>query len=367
MKFDYSMTSNQVMWLLAAMNFGTPVLLSFTGTITLAGQDAWIALFLSGAGALFMAFIALHLASLFPDKTLGEFSQILLGKWGGKLIVLAYIVMMLISIPFVLRQSADFVTIALLQDTPGWVISGLICLPCLYLAMYGLKSLVRVSEVIGPIVYALVILLLSVLVKDLNLHNLQPVYADTGALNIMRGSLGVMSFLCESVLLLLLPPFLGDSPKAKRRGFIGGILIPWLFLSLFLLFVLMIFGPDLSSKMWYPAYGAVRFISFGGFIERVDPIVVLIWLYCMVVKLSFFILMASYNLSKWFQLKRKKSIVWIVVLAGYMGSLVPNNIIDTLKHFLDRAWISWIFPVNLVFIPLLLWTVAMIRQRRISR
>ncbi|MBO7743153.1 endospore germination permease [Paenibacillus sp. MWE-103] len=365
MKSDYSMTSNQVMWLLATMNFGTTVLLSFTGTITIAGQDAWISVILSGAGSLFQAFVALRLASLFPNKTLSEFSQILLGKWGGYMITLVYMVMLLLMIPFVLRQGADFVTIAVLQDTPISVVSGLICLPCLYLVMFGLKSLVRCSEVIGPIVYALVLLLLIVLVKDVNLHNLRPIYADTGAANIMRGSLGMMSYLCESVLLLLLPPFMSDSVKAKRRGFILGILIAWLFLSLFLLFVLMIFGPDLSSKMWYPAYGAVRFISFGGFIERVDPIGVLIWMYCMVIKLSLFILMAAYNLSKWLQLKKWKSSVLIIVVAGYIGSLVPHNIINMQKYFPERIWLPWIFPINLVLIPLLLWMSSIIRRCRI--
>ncbi|WP_274653128.1 GerAB/ArcD/ProY family transporter [Paenibacillus humicola] len=363
MKPVMKISGNQILWMLATMEFGATVLLTFAPTFEHAKQDVWIAALLSGASALFITYLAVKIGSYFPKMTFVEYTQVLFGKWCGRLIVVPYFIMLFSVIPVIMRQGADFITITLLQETPVWAVLVLIGIITVYVALSGIEGIARSSEFLGPFIYFLLLVLIVALMKDVNWHYVLPVYVDTGWKEIARGSVYMTGFLGEAVLLIFLYPFI-DSPKGVYRYTLIGVGLAWLFLAMCIVIVLTLFGPDFAEKMWYPAYGAVRFVSLGGFVERIDPVGILIWLYSYIIKLSMYLFITAYSFSQWLKLKKWKRLIWLVVAVGIIGGLLPKNIVSTNMVYAQTVFQMYVLPINMVLIPLLVWIAAAIRARK---
>src|SRR5688572_9456454 len=73
-----------------------------------AKQDAWItAMILAGFGLL-LAWLYKTLGSLFPDMTLVEYSQEILGRWVGKITSLLFFTYTFFLCAIILRQISNF-------------------------------------------------------------------------------------------------------------------------------------------------------------------------------------------------------------------------------------------------------------------
>lgn len=358
--FKGHVTGVQLRWLLSTMMFGNAVLMSFSSILQAANQDAWIAALLGGAITFYTAFVSIKISMYFPDQSFVEYSQILFGKWFGKLLTLPYLIMFLSVAPVVYRQGSDFISTTLLQETPVWAVVGLFCLIVFYLASGGIDGIARCCEITGPLIFVLLILFLVLLLPDADYHQLLPVYVDTGAFHILQASRYMAGYLGESVVLILIVPFL-DRKHIYRESF-RSLAISLLFLTVFLVFVLMVFGPNLSKQMWYPAYGAVRIISLGGFLERIDPIAVIIWLYCVLIKLAVYSFAMSYSLSQWLNIKNWRRLLWVVVLIGGVCSVLPRNIVNVNVQFGELYWYRFILPINMLLLPTFVWIVAALRK-----
>ncbi len=77
----------QIFWLMFSMEMGMTLLLTLPGAIADTKQDTWISMILASMFAITTTFIATKLSLLYPDLTFIEYSQRILGKWLGKIIV----------------------------------------------------------------------------------------------------------------------------------------------------------------------------------------------------------------------------------------------------------------------------------------
>ena len=139
---------------------------------------------------LFTTFVAVRLSLLYPEQTFIQYTQSILGKWLGKIILVPYFLMWVFVTGIILREYADFVNAALFISTPLWIVI-LIMLGAIVYVTYsgGLRSISRCSEIIGPIsvLSGIVVILLSV--KDWNWLRILPVYSNSGLLPIVKGGL----------------------------------------------------------------------------------------------------------------------------------------------------------------------------------
>ena len=82
-------SGRQIFWMMFTFEVGQSLLLVIPATIRTAKQDAWISILIAGdRGCSY--FLATTLGSLYPKQTLIEFSQTILGKWLGKLLLIPY-------------------------------------------------------------------------------------------------------------------------------------------------------------------------------------------------------------------------------------------------------------------------------------
>ncbi|MBW5445672.1 GerAB/ArcD/ProY family transporter [Cohnella sp. CFH 77786] len=356
-------TGLQVFWMIFTMEVGMTLVMTLTPGVQAAKQDLWISLLLAGCMTLGITALVTNVAQLYPGQDLIRFSQAILGKWIGGIVVIVYLVQWYTILPIVLRQFTDAIQIMILPLTPKTAIMLIMILLICY-ATYagGIVSIARCSEVLGPVVILMIVLVLAASVNNVDAKNLLPVYADTGAMKIFKGSLPSASYLGHSVEYMMLAAFLYQPASGKRYAYWAAAAAAFTVL-IAMTMTLMTIGVNLSPKLWYPFFEMSRKISVLGFVENLDPLTVITWVTSVFVKLAIYLFITAYGTAEFLGIKNWRNLVWWIapVIIGF--ALIPQNISQATANYLLNYWVPIALPVNMIGLPLLLLVVGKIKNR----
>ncbi|OKP95458.1 endospore germination permease [Paenibacillus sp. P46E] len=359
-------TGIQVFWLIFSMDLGMTLVMTLTPGLQAAKQDAWISIILAGCIALMVALLATQAAHLYPGQTLVEYSQVILGTWMGKIVVVIYLVQWYTIIPIVLRQFTDLVQIMLLQGTPKEAIILLMVLLIVYATFAGgIEGIGRCSEFLGPVILIMVTLVLVANGNNIHWKNILPVYVDNGMKGIIKGSLAPASYLGHSVEYLMLASFLRRPRKGAPFAF-GAVISAVFFVLITTVMVIATIGVSLAPNMSYPFFGMAQKISLFGFIDNFDAIPVVIWISSVFIKLAVYFFVASYGTAQFLHIRNWRVMIWFIAPVMFAFALIPQNVTEGTTNYLQRYWVPFALPVNMLGLPLLLLIVGKWRQARSS-
>ncbi|MFD0682000.1 MULTISPECIES: GerAB/ArcD/ProY family transporter [unclassified Paenibacillus] len=360
------LSGGQIFWLMTTTEIGMCILLSISPSIKEAGQDAWISIIIAGMAAMLITGMSIKISLHFPNLTFVEYSQVILGKWIGKGILLIYFVKWYSILGAILRQSTDFLHLVLFNKTPLWLVILLFVLILIY-AIYhkGVESLARCSEVIGPLIVLTIILVFILNWKSMDWQRLQPVIADAGWSGIIKGSLPSMVFFSEATTIIMLVPFMIKSSDALKRTLQAIALVTGL-LCISTIAIILTFG-NLAAGMRYPYFTMTGFISILEFIQNIDAVVVIIWFFSVFVKLALYLFMASYGTAQWLGIKNWRKMIWFVSLIGFVIAVAFRNVDQASIDYASKYRLLIDFPLSTILIPLLLWVVFLIRKRSLNK
>src|SRR5690606_26661509 len=113
---------------------------------------------------------------------------------------------------------------------------------------------------IGPIIVFTLIISFLLNVKNMELHNLLPVFSDSGWGTIFKGSIAPAFWFPGPFVLLVIVSFLQNPKNAYSKSIIGvGITIIMVLVST--LMVLLVFGPNLSAKIRFSYFVSIKTID----------------------------------------------------------------------------------------------------------
>lgn len=357
-------SGSQIFWMMFTFEVGNSLLLTISSTIRSVKQDAWISMVIAGLVGIAITFLATKLSSLYPNQTMIEFSQTILGKWLGKLMMIPFFLLWYSAIGVIVREFGDFMITALFHKTPLWVIIFTTMLLLIFI-MYqgGIEGIGRLSEIVGPIVILMITVLIILDLGNMHWHYILPIYHDSGLLPILKGSYTPMaSFFGESVMMTMFVFFMEKPEQASTRA-MWGIGLAVFMVSVGTLAVIFTFGPNLPSRLLYPFYDMSRFISVMEFIQNVDILIVIIWFFSIFVKLALYMFIASYGTAQLFHLKDWRKVVWLLAPISFVMALSIKNI-QIFAQYYDKFFVlPFVFPINMIGIPLLLLVVGWIRRK----
>lgn len=357
------LSARQVFWMLIGLNTSAMLLLSIRGTITIARQDSWISMLIGGVVGIGITFVAVRLSLMFPTQTFVEYSQTILGKWLGKLIVVPYFLMGAGALCVILRQLTDFVHMAWLHRTPLWVvILGMVWLIWYITYAGGITGIARCAGLIGPILLLTVAVVVMLSWGNFHFEQILPVYSDTGWKVILNGSWGCASFFGQSILMVMILSFMKRPNKAMKYSLLAMVIVS-ITLTLSIFFIISTFGVGLASEMLYPAYEVTRYVSVLDFLQSIDLLIVLIWILGYFIQLSLYFFFVSYSIGQWLGIQKWERITWFVAALSFVGALLPRGYNFASVVFPKEIWTDYVFPINMVALPLLLWGIAIIRKR----
>ena len=261
-------------------------------------QDAWISSILSFFSAAILVVMIGALSIRFPELTVVQYSQKLLGTWGGRIFSLLFILNYLHIASTDVRIYAEAIITGFLPTTPLVFIISVMVVVAGLAAHAGVEVIGRAADLLFPFFGAMIALALVLPLPEMRLllGNLEPIMGR-GLAPVLRGALVPTLIIAQYLSLLMLTPTTTQPVKALKTA-LCALAASSFVLTLVAGGVIVMLGPDRGSRSTFPFFAMVRTIQISDFIERVEILAVFSWGFGLFIGLSVFLLVATWGLSQ---------------------------------------------------------------------
>jgi len=352
----------QAMELMVTTIIATIILFVPNFTAREALQDAWISVVIATLAGIMLAFLVTTLGMRFPNQTMIQYSQDLLGKFLGKGIGLLYIWFYLHINAIIIREFGEFMKTAFMPDTPLIVFTVTIVLLAAFAVRGGLEVIARMNEWLLLLFLFTFIIISFLALGEIDLNNFKPV-AEHNLLPLLRGAFAPTSWMGEIVAITMVIPYINQPGKSRRYG-VGAVILVGLLLLLSIFTSVGVLGAPSTAKFQFPLLEMVRLINIAEFIERIDALVMVTWVAGVYIKISVFFYVAVLAISQWTQIQDYKPVTFPVgVILTAFSLLIFENTVE-LADFLSQTFPSYALYLFEGGIPLLLLITALITGKR---
>ncbi|MBB5323422.1 spore germination protein (amino acid permease) [Anoxybacillus tepidamans] len=125
-----------------------------------AKQDMWISPFWASLVGFLTVYIAVQLHNRYPQKTVIEYSEQIVGKFLGKIVSFIFLFFYLHVTGIIVREYGEFIVGNFFVRTPLIFVMGSMIFVCAFAVRGGVEIIGRLSELIVPIVMTIILFLL---------------------------------------------------------------------------------------------------------------------------------------------------------------------------------------------------------------
>ncbi|MCM3569768.1 endospore germination permease [Neobacillus mesonae] len=337
----------------------TALLLVPSITAKHAHQDLWLSPIWASFIGYFIVFVSYQLNKLFPNQTIIEYSQQIVGKFFGKIIGVILLLFYLHITGVIVREYGEFVSGASLFHTPMAVIIGTMVLVCSLAVRGGIEVIGRAGEIIVPVVLLLYVIIFILLIKDLEIKNMFPIM-EKGITPSLMGSVSPQSWFSEFILISFLLPYVTDRKRGMKWGMISVFSVTVL-LVLTNIMDLLLFG-NMTASLTYPVMVAARYISIADFLEHLESIVMAIWISGTFIKITVFYYAITLGTAQLLKLSDFRPLILPIGFLILLFGLWSSNNLEELSLFLGTSGAIYILSIQII-IPVFLLLTGFIRNK----
>lgn len=318
--------------------------------VSLLGVGVYCAFKASGENTYISAIIAFIINLIFiiffliiwnykPDLPIYEKTKKLFGKVIGNII---NILLFLICINLLISGTYNFLTFInsqILPQTPIIFLSLISTLIAYYFVSKGIRTIFRSSTIIFVINVILFSIAIVNLVVDFDISNFFPFLKD-GMSPVFKGSIYIsIQTVIPLFTLLIIPKNSIESNKHSTKYLIYSSIFVYLLIFLLFVFILGNLGIDLSKYYTYPEYMVLKNIEVFGFIDRIENVLTLQWIFGFLFAYSFLLYYLKEIINKSFYIKTKYNIEMIIIciIIVIFGSIAFKNDIVYAKYIYDYS------------------------------
>ncbi|WP_223594148.1 GerAB/ArcD/ProY family transporter [Neobacillus bataviensis] len=325
-----------------------------------AKQDLWLSPIWASFMGFMIVFVAYRLHKFYPNETIFEYSEQILGKILGKILGLILVFYYFHVTGIIVREYGEFVSGTFLHHTPMVVVFSTMIIVSSMAVYGGLEVIGRCSEMIVPVLLVLYLVIFVMLIKDLDMKHLFPML-ENGLGPSLKGSVVLQSWFSEFILVSFFFPYLRDRNKGMKWAMIS-VLSVMFYMVLTNVMSLLLFG-KMTALLTYPVMVAARYISIADFLAHLESIVMAIWVAGTFVKITVFYYVLVLGIAQWLKLSDFRPIVlptgFLLILFGIWSA--PN--LQVLSHFLSSSGAFYLLSVQ-AGIPVFLLTIAWLKKKR---
>jgi len=249
----------------------------------------------------------------------------------------------------------------LLFRTPTEVIMLSLILVCTYIVRGGVECVARINELLFPILFIPFIVVMLFGISNLDFSNLLPVF-QTPLDKALSALPSVMFSYGGIEIALFYIGFMKDPGKAYRPAMIAVLFIIFI-LVMVTAFCIAAFGAKTTAQYVWPLASYIRAISLPGlFIERLDGVILSLWILTVFTTIVSSYFAVSYSISKAVGTREQRQYILPLSILIYYLALQPDSLVELYE------WGGMIFPYAIAAFlyaaPLLLLLVA--RARRLG-
>ncbi|MGB4039380.1 MAG: endospore germination permease [Bacillota bacterium] len=303
--------------------------------------DAWIGAAIGIVVSLVLLELIARFSLNFPNMTVIQYSQSVLGKFLGSIAALLLIGFWVFDAAVAGRAMGSAMVNAFMPETPVLVFIIVTAFLSANGARQGLEITARWSELVavGVVMSAL---LLALPFQAMNFQNLLPILPYGIGPHLKRAAIIVAIFLRYSVVGMIVP-YVHNRKEILRYTRIA-VLISGAVLIAQSIILVAVFGARATSSA-VPTLQLVRQITIGEFFERIEIFPVTLWLLNNGVNMGLFIWASSLGLAQLFGLNRFEPLTYPI------GGLVTLLSMLLFKNYVEQ--IHYLIRVQPIFVPVL--------------
>lgn len=272
----------QLAMLLIPLIIATEILPVTDLSAKFAHQRTWLCMLPSTITGIWSIWVMTELYRRHPGKSVVEYSMDILGKWAGRLVGVIILMQMWIYASKVASEELTFISMFALPRTPKFIILMLFLIVAGTAAWCGLEVVARCAELFVPLLVVFFGIVFVCLIPNMHPSYIRPIMGPYWMQTVFQAAILPSAWYGEFLILGFLLPFLAND-KAMRRTTYGVLIFLAVFLVGIALQSIMVAGP-LTEKLTYSYYVTARYISLGDFFERIDPLIVSLWMYGLIIK-----------------------------------------------------------------------------------
>ncbi|OME91930.1 MULTISPECIES: GerAB/ArcD/ProY family transporter [Paenibacillus] len=341
------------------LTIGTSILVTPSGLAHTAREDAWLASLFSIFINLLMVVLYIAIARVYPGQTIFEIHEKVLGKLLGKILSLLYLFYFLILTGTLLGNLGFFLSSEMMPETPIEAIQILFLIAAVMCARMGIIILARVGELMFPwIIFLFMVLVLS-LIPQIDWNHIKPMLEE-GWMPVAKAGFHASMFQELIVLMVFLPLVKGE--KKGERALMGGAAAGGFVLSMTVLLSVLILGIEQTENSTFPAFALAKTINLGNFFQRVEGILITLWILTFFIKISLLYLSILQGIKTVFGLKEQNPLIY--PLAVLFVIVAWNTYINTVyvADIIQNVWSSYAL-LHLLVIPMGLYLIGLTRTK----
>ena len=320
-----------------------------TQILNSSGNNSIYSIILGSIFSLIVLFFIIKLYNYEKDLTIFEKIEKLYGKYIGKIINIFLFIIFILFFIYLLWSVNSYVQNKYLDKTPSFIILILFLIPTVWCSNLNIKVISKVALALFFISLIMVIFSIFNLFNYIDIENFKPFF-NSSYITILKDSLVFTCYFITPIFMMTTTPknTIYDSKNLSKTTYKFFILSELNYILLFT-FIIGIFGIDLAKLFSYPEYSLMKKINYFDFIQHVENVTTIQFLYCLfisnVMTLNF---IKSYlnHINK-----DKKIIFFAIIFICLLTSLVIFKNTTLAYNIVKKYYISiYSIPIFIIII-----------------
>lgn len=314
-----------------------------------------------------VAFIGLALITWlgmrFPEHSIFQYSNLIIGKWLGTLGSIIVILFFAVLTSLTAREFGEVVVTSVLKSTPVEVTVIVMLALAAISSRRPMISFAYFHTFYFPFLLIPCVLIAALSMSNAEITNLQP-FLFTVPNKLIIGTLTVAALFQGSFILTLVIPAMRKPQKAMKASLYGMAIAGGLYLIIVAASI-SVFGAEEIKKLLWPTLELAKATSLpGNVLERLDAAFLAVWVTAVFTTLLSSYFLTSYAIKQLLRLKEHQTFSFILLPFIFFMAMLPQNITQLYDIIEDFGRIGLLLTI---IYPGLLLLIAFMRKKRGER
>ena len=322
------------------------------GLLNVTGSATIINLLYVGIIMFFLVLLIVKLFKDFGGQDIVDIANILGGPVFQKIIGMIFIFYFIFSNSVLLRNFCECLKTVYYPMTSLFFILLTFIIALCISNNFGFSVTAKINLIFLPIIFVSILFIFFANNENLSFENLTPILGN-GLFDTFITGIGNLGAFGGIVFLYFIPPYLKEPKKLKKIAMLS-IVLSIIYLIICVAIILLTFTFLLKVDEIMPLYSAARYIEFGSFFQRLESILLLIWIIGMTCYFSITLHIVMNIFKKITNIRNTKPLLITFALLMLSISLLPKNY--AISKFLETD----VYPYLVIGIGMFLSTAILI-------
>lgn len=329
------------------------------------GNDMWLSTIFSVVQGIFIMFITIIVIKRAPKLDIIEQCQVILGKWGAKVIALIIFVFFMLAYGVVMITFVYHLKDYFLPEAPTFIFVIAALIVGAFSLYHGLEVIARMA-LLG--IFSILLLNILILIGSLNMFDireLQPTF-NSGLPKILWASRHHNAdWAMATMMTALVLPNVKDPNTWKSAG-VNGSAYSGIFILLWPILEAGVLTSEVAGQYIVSCMQMARSASIGVFLHRYEMVMIAFFALSSLTQIMMTLFCATVALQKITNIKRFRMLILpVTILLGGFGYYIVNDHRRAM-YFLETNWIIASVSIAIV-LPILIWLMGLLFKKKLQQ